>query len=209
MEITELSPYKGDTWRLELDGETEVYINAAVVEDHGLCEGMELDEDTLEEIRGADTLRKAKKRALYLLGVRQYCYNELYGKLRASYPEEIAHAAASYMKESGYINDEEYAEKLAAYLIHTKHWGLRKARYEMLHRGLDDYLVEDALAEYDEDDIDEEITELIERKYYGKIQDYDDRRRTIAALARRGYDYTAVKRCIEMILEDRDEDESE
>ena len=33
MEITELSPYKGDTWRLELDGETSVYINAAMVED--------------------------------------------------------------------------------------------------------------------------------------------------------------------------------
>ncbi|MDE7192728.1 MAG: RecX family transcriptional regulator [Oscillospiraceae bacterium] len=49
----------------------------------------------------------------------------------------------------------------------------------------------------------------MERKYYGKIQDYDDRRRTVAALARRGYDYTAVKRCIERILEDMDEDESE
>ena len=98
---------------------------------------------------------------------------------------------------------------MAEHLIHTKHWGLRKARYEMLHRGLDENLVEDALAEYDEDDIDEEITELIERKYYAKIQDYDDRRRTVAALARRGYDYTAVKRCIETILEDQDEDESE
>ncbi len=209
MEITGLSPYKGDTWRLELDGETSVYINAAMVEDYGLSEGRELDEDTLEEIRCADTLRKAKKRALYLLGTRQYCYNELYSKLRSSYTEEIAHAAASYMKESGYVNDEEYASKLAEHLIHTKHWGLRKARYEMLHRGLDENLVEDALAEYDEDDIDEEITELIERKYYAKIQDYDDRRRTVAALARRGYDYTAVKRCIETILEDQDEDESE
>lgn len=209
MEITELSPYKGDTWQMELDGETTVYINSAMVEDHGLCEGMELDEAMLEEIRSADTLRKAKKRALYLLGARQYCYNELFNKLRASYPEETAHAAAEYMRESGYINDEEYAEKLAAYLIHTKHWGLRKAKYEMLHRGLDNDLVEDALAAYDEDDIDEEIIELIERKYYGKIQDYDDRRRTVAALARRGYDYTAVKRCIERILEDQDEDESE
>ena len=106
MEITGLSPYKGDTWRLELDGETSVYINAAMVEDYGLSEGRELDEDTLEEIRCADTLRKAKKRALYLLGTRQYCYNELYSKLRSSYTEEIAHAAASYMKESGYVNDE-------------------------------------------------------------------------------------------------------
>lgn len=77
----------------------------------------------------------------------------------------------------------------------------------MLHRGLDENLVEDVLAEYSDDDIDEEITELLERKYYSKIQDYDDRRRTIAALARRGYDYRAVKRCIESLLEDYDDDE--
>lgn len=207
MEITELSEYKGDTWRLELDGNAVYFVNISVIIDYELHKGQELTEEVLEEICNADTLRKAKRRALYLLGTRQYCRMELYKKLRVSYAEEIAHAAVSYVQENGYVNDEEYAPKLAEYLIHTKHWGLRKARYEMLHRGLDENLVEDVLAEYSDDDIDEEITELLERKYYSKIQDYDDRRRTIAALARRGYDYRAVKRCIESLLEDYDDDE--
>lgn len=202
MEITELSVYKGDTYKLELDGELTYFINSAVVSDFMLRKGGELSGDALAQIRQADTKRKAKKRALYLLGSKQYCYRELLKKLRQSYSEEAAREAADAMRDYGYVNDEEYAPKLADYLIHTKRYGLRKARYEMLRRGLDSELVENTLAEYSDEEIYEEITELLERKYYNKIAEHDDRRRTIAALARRGYDYNAVKLCIERLLED-------
>lgn len=203
MEITALEEYKGETWRLELDGsrETTYFINASVVDEFMLKKGQELSGDALARIQGADTLRKAKRRALYLLGSRQYCRGELLKKLRQTYGEDIARSAVDYVTELGYVNDEEYAPKLAEYLIHTKRWGLRRTRYEMLRRGLDEELVDNALAEFSEEEIDEEITALLEKRYSAKIQDYDDRRRTIAAFARRGYDYRAVKRCIEALLE--------
>lgn len=205
MLITGLSVFKGDTYKLELDGELTYFINSTVVSDFMLRKGGELSGDALSQIQQADTKRKAKKRALYLLGTKQYCYNELYSKLRRSYDEDAAREAADAMRDYGYVNDEEYAPKLADYLIHTKRYGLRKARYEMLHRGLSAELVENTLAEFSDEEIYEEITDLLERKYYGKIADYDDRRRTIAALARRGYDYNAVKHCIERLLESYDE----
>ncbi len=205
MQITELSVFKGDTYKLELsDGQT-FFVNCAIVTDFDLHKGGELSGDRLRQLQLEDTKRKAKKRALYLLGTKQYCYKELYGKLRRSYDEETARYAADAMRDYGYVNDEEYAPKLAEYLIHTKHYGLRKARYEMLHRGLSEELVQNTLDGFSVDEIDEEITELLERKYYNKIADYDDRRRTIAALARRGYDYTSVKRCIERVLEEKDD----
>ncbi len=207
MEITDLSEYKGDTWKLELDGADVYYVNMSVVSDFSLQKGMELDGDVLSEILGADKFRKAKKRALYLLSVREYCEGELYKKLLQNYDEDTAREAAAAMREYGYINDEDFAPMLAESLIHNKHMGLRKARFEMLRRGLDENLVEDVLSEYSEDDIDEEITNLLEKKYSNKLRDRDDRRRTIAALARRGYDYYAVKRCIEALLEDSDEDD--
>lgn len=209
MEITELSVYKGDTWRLELDHDTEqtFFVNCSVVSDFLLRKGQEISGEALCEIRSADALRKAKRRALYLLGSRQYCYAELLKKLRATYGETVARKAADYMCVLGYVNDEDYAPKLAEYLIHTKHYGLRKSRFEMIHRGLSESLVDNVLAEYSEGEIDEEITELLERKYYAKIEDYADRQRTIAALARRGYDYRSVKRCIERMLENYEDDE--
>ena len=209
MIITELSVYKGDTYKLVLDDDMTYFVNSAVVSEFLLRKGGELSGDRLAQIQQADTRRKAKKRALYLLGTRQYCYKELYDKLRRSYDEDTSREAADAMREYGYVNDEEYAPKLAEYLIRSKRWGIRKAKYEMLHRGLSAQLVENVLAEYSEDDISEEITELLERKYYNKIADPDDRRRTIAAMARRGYDYNSVKRCIEKLLEDAEYEDYE
>lgn len=211
MKITELSVYKGDTFKLVLDNDPEqtFFVNAAVVNDFSLRKGQELCGSTLSEIKSADTLRKAKRRALYLLGEKQFARKELEQKLKLTYGAETAKKAVDYMCELGYINDEEYAPKLAEYLIHSKRYGMRKARYEMLRRGLEENLVDDVLAEIGEDEIDEEIMSLLERKYYAKISDFDDRRRTIAALARRGYDYRAVKRCIERLLDDYEEDEED
>lgn len=206
MLITALSVFKGDTYKLELDdGELTFFVNSTVVSDFMLHKGEELNGDRLAQIQQADTRRKAKKRALYLLGSKQYCYKELLTKLMRTYDEDTARYAADAMLDYGYVNDEDYAPKLAEYLIHTKRYGLRKAKFEMLRKGLCAELVENTLAEYSDEEIYEEITELLERKYYNKIADYDDRRRTIAALARRGYDYTSVKHCIEQLLEEHED----
>lgn len=208
MNITRLEEYKGETWEIELDGERRFFVNGSVVREFDLEKGQRVTKSELDRIIGADTLRKAKKRALYLLGERSLCRGELLAKLTKTYGESVAEAAAEYVCGLGYVDDEEYAAKLAVYLIKRKRWGLRKARYEMLHRGLDGELVDNALSEISEEELDEELTALIEKKYGAKIQDRDDRRRTIAALARRGYDFGSIKRCIEAVaqsVEDQDE----
>lgn len=207
MLITELLEHKGNTWKIELDGERRYFVNSTIVLEFGLEKGQTLSRDELSKIRAADTLRKAKARALYLLGERAMCLVELKTKLTRTYGEEVAAEAAEYAESLGYINDEEYALRLAEYLIKRKRWGARRARLEMLRRGLDRELVENTLADIPEDEIDEELTALIAGKYANKIQDYDDRRRTIAALARRGYDFGAIKRCIEAYLDESAGDE--
>lgn len=159
-----------------------------------------------EPLNTEEALSRAKKRALYLLGERQYCRGELLCKLTKTYGAEIAETAVDYVCERGYVNDEDYAPRFAEYLITRKHWGIRRVRAEMLHRGLDRELVEYTLADIPTEELDEELTSLIERKYADKIRDFDGRRRTIAALARRGYDFGAIKRCIEFVVQN-DEDE--
>lgn len=207
MKITYLAEYKGDTWEARLEGGERFYINRSVAEEYSLSEGMDLPLSALEQIKSADIVRKAKKRGLYLLGERSMCRGELLQKLTKTYGAEIAEEAVEYIDGLGYINDEDYAPRLAEYLIHRKRFGIRRAKQEMIKRGLDRELVENVLADLPEDELDEELRALIEKKYYAKIGTYDDRRRTIAALMRRGYDYSAVKRCIEAVAECADEDE--
>lgn len=205
MEITELCEYKGDTWQIELDGDRKYYVNGSIVGEYELEKGQTITNGELSRIKDADTLRKAKKRALYLLGERMMCRGELLSKLTKTYGEEIAEQAADYVCDLGYVNDEQYAPKLADYLIKRKKLGVRRARYEMLRRGLDRELVENTLADIPDDEIDEELTALISKKYSQKVSDYDNRRRTIAALARRGYDFGAIKRCIDAFVQNTED----
>lgn len=206
MTITKLAEYKGDTWEIELDGERKVFVNGSIVEEFNVKKGQALTAAALEQITGADVLRKAKKRALYLIGEREMCRGELLKKLTKTYGGEIAEEAAEYVCGLGYVNDGEYAPKLAEYLIKRKRWGVRRVRYEMIMRGLDRELVENTLADVPGEELDEELITLIEKRYINKIADFDDRRRTIAALARRGYDFGSIKRCIEAVLEDNEDD---
>lgn len=159
------------------------------------------EKETPEEL-----LKRAKKRALYLLGERAFCRVELLGKLTKTYGSEIAGKAMEYVDRLGYINDEEYASKYADYLIHRKKHGIFRAKREMLMKGLDREIVESALSEFSSEEIDEELTELIEKRYSAKISDFDDRRRTTAALVRRGYNFGEVRRCIEYVLQNREEE---
>lgn len=207
MKITSLAEYKGDTWEIVLDSGKKIFVNELVVSDYRLFEGKEISSADLSAITSADLVRKAKKRALYLLGERAYCRGELYSKLEKTYNAEIAEEAVSYVEELGYIDDEDYAGKLAEYLIKVKKHGVYRAKQEMLHKGLSRELCENALAEFSEEELDEELTELIGKKYIDKIADFDGRRRTVAALVRRGYDFTSVKRCIAKCLENFDDEE--
>ncbi|MCH5207456.1 MAG: regulatory protein RecX [Oscillospiraceae bacterium] len=209
MLITSLSVYKGDTWEIVIDSGCKYYINGFVIARFGLKKGEELSDGRLEEIIAADTLRKAKKRALYLLGERAYCSGELKKKLSKTYGVEIAESAVDYALELGYINDEDYAGKYAEYLIKSKRHGVSRARREMLMKGLSKEITENALAEFTEEELDEELMYLIRRKYSEKIGDHDSRRKTIAALARRGYDFGSIKRCIEAVINEKLDEEFE
>ena len=209
MLITSLLAYKGDTWEVELDSKRKYFVNSSVVERFELARGRELSDERLGEILGADTLRKAKKRALYLLGERAYCAGELRKKLERTYGGEIAESAVEYVSELGYIDDEDYAKKYAEYLITSKRHGISRARREMLMKGLSREITENALADFSEEELDEELLFVIRRKYSEKIGDYDSRRRTIAALARRGYDLSSIRRCIETVINEKLDEEFE
>jgi regulatory protein len=100
------------------------------------------------------------------------------------------------VREIGYQNDEKYAEKYAAVLVESKHCGIRKARWEMKQKGLPDDIIEAALEKYNDDEIIEIITKIIERKYADNLDDRAGIKKTTDALMRRGYDYSDIKTAI-------------
>ncbi len=189
--IDTLEKYKGKTWTVELsDGET-FYINEDTVFDFSLKKGQEITEERLEEVKTADLFRKARERALYLLDYRDYSFTELYKKLEGTYTEEISLEVMRRLAESGLINDRRYAETLARKYMVTKKFGYYRARQEMIMKGLDRDIVEQALLVYEDDTL-ERLEELVESKYARKITDGKSLEKVKNALVRQGYSYSDI-----------------
>lgn len=170
---------------------------------------MSLFEEEETELEYNAEYSKARKRAMYLLGDRDYSAAALREKLLKNYSSETADRVIEDMKGYGFLNDEEYARKLAASLVRGKKYGLYRAKSEMKRKGIADSIAEAALSEYEREDYFEELIEVIRKKYSDRIQDKDDRRRTVNALVRRGYGFSEIKEAVLEVLREQAEDDDD
>ncbi len=157
-------------------------------------------------------LETAKKRALYLLGGKDYSRKELLDKLLKNYSRETSEEAVRQMAEYGYLDDRKYAFKLAKKYIEVRKYGRGRAKMMMTAKGLDSALAEEALGQYSEQDIVDGILSIIEKKYQDRlltdgIEGRKEREKVMAALMRRGFEYRYVKTAVDLVCEtDYDED---
>lgn len=157
-------------------------------------------------------LETAKKRAMYLLGGRDYSRKELLDKLLKNYDRETCEAAVEQMAEYGYLDDRKYAAKLARKYVAVRRYGKSRAKMMMIQKGLGSALADEALSRYSDDDMIEEITALIEKKYIGRLssdgaEGMKETQKVMGALARRGYGYEDIKTAISRIRENAEFDE--
>lgn len=159
-----------------------------------------------------DEFETAKRRAIYLLGGRDYGRNELIAKLKNNYSETTAVKVADLMREYGYIDDGKYAEKLAKQYITVKKYGKSRAAVMMRQKFLDPQTIEEALERYTSDDIVSEIAEILRKKYADRlflegIDGKKEMQKVISALARRGYGYNDIKSALYIVKEEAENQE--
>ena len=154
----------------------------------------------------------AKRRAMHLIGGRDYGRNELIEKLKNNYSEKTAVTVAEMMCEYGYIDDDRYAEKLARQYITVKKYGKSRAAAMMRRKLLETETIEAALEKYSKDDITAEIAGILRKKYsdrlfHSGIEGKKEMQKIIAALARRGYSYNDIKSALYIVKDDMNEED--
>ena len=117
MKILSIQKYKGLTYCVEFYEGDKIYLHQEIISDYSLKSEMEITQEVVDEMNYTSDLRRARERALYLLGYRDHSYKELFNKLEKNYPEEVCFEIANKMVGLGLINDERYAEKLARDMI--------------------------------------------------------------------------------------------
>ena len=212
MKITSVSKYKGSTYEAELDDGRKLYLHADIITDFGIHAGMETDRETLKKIVYASNFRRAYQRALYLLDYRDYTYSEMFRKLVENYKSEALYTAVmKRLTEHGFINDERYAERMARKLVEIKHFGYRRCKREIMLKGVDQFIAEDALTPYSET-FGENLMELLRTKHSRYLTDIEDRKsieKVKSALVRYGYDFSEINRAVKEYFESRNDLEEE
>jgi len=196
MKITEAAVRRRRLYLLRLEDGRELSVDRQTFDESPYRVGGDITEQQLDTLLESSQYNRARERALYLLGLRDYGCRELQQKLLTEATPEIAAAVVERLRQVGLLDDSRFAARLARHLGEYKQYPRRRIRQELLRRGVDAATVEEALESLEGEDFQQALA-LIEKKYYNKINNPEDRQRTIAALARRGFTYAAIRRALE------------
>lgn len=202
MEITEITPAKGTRYTVSVDGEYWYILDEEIIAANQLQPGVQVTSELLDRLKEQAERRKAKERALYLLSYRDHSRGELVEKLCKSVSLEIAEETADKMEGFGYLDDGNYARKLARELLRQKKYGDYRAKFEMKKKRLPDDLIDEAIALAKQDcDPQEMIREVVERKYLRYLGDRKGVQKVTNALVRLGHSYSDIKAVISELRE--------
>ena len=205
MKIIEISRRRRSLYRLDFEQGDSIEVDVRTFDESRFAVGQEITEEQLNTLLATSRYNRARERALYLLGLRDYACKELEEKLYFEADPVTAAAVVERLCEVGLLDDERYAARLARSLSEVKHYPRRRIEQELRHRGISPVLAQ-ATAEQVEGEDYEQALAILRKKYYNKLNDPDSRRRVTAALARRGFSYGAIRRAMdEMEIPDDEE----
>ncbi len=198
MKITEVSAQKNNPRRVNvyLDGEYVLSLDDVDAVVLGIKAGREISEDELRNLLFESQFGKAKAKALDILSSKNISTKALTDELtKKGYDKAVVTQAVDELKELGYLNDYDYAVMFLE-VCREKLWGIKKARYELKQRGIDDFTLEDALCEVTLCGA-QEIAEAIGTKYaHEDVADIKTKQKIMRYFSTRGFDFSDIEKAI-------------
>ena len=211
--ISAIRPHRRNSDRVEVDvgGETFVVAPEFVVR-AGLREGEPLAGAARQALEAESAVVRAVDRGLLLLAHRARGRTELARRLtRLGMPAEAVQAALDRLAQLGYLDDAAFARQLARGRMLASGQSRHRIRSELLRKGVDRAVADDAIDEtLAAEDVDERsIIERVAAKKARTLASLDAptrRRRLYAFLARRGFDSEEIRRVVDALAVDQDEE---
>ena len=161
----------------------------------------EINDEELTELLDAVSFRRAYNKGLDLLSRRPHGTKELVKKLcEKGHEKESAEKACDRLLELGLLNDEEFARMLANELYERKGYGIKRIKQELVFRGIEREIAENAIESLDID-TQTRIILVIKKKYLNKLNDEKGIKRAVDGLMRLGYSYSDIKNALNSISE--------
>lgn len=200
MRITDLRETKRGRMAVDVDGDFCFALHPEVFAACGWRVGDEVEPDELAGAQYQSEVRMCKDKALRLLSGQDYTRRQLLERLCRTQDSSAAEEAVERMAELGLVDDYQYAMRCARDLVHLRAFSPRRVEQELRRRGVDEEIIEEAIAQFEEDDPCEAIAAFLRRRHPAVLLGEADeraRRRAVAALQRLGYAYGDIRHVLE------------
>lgn len=144
------------------------------------------------------SFEQAKEKALRILEYRSHSEREMRDKLKraGAQSDDIEHVL-SFLREYRFLNDGDYAVRLAKDLKNLRKLGKNRVRAELVKKGIAPELIQNALEEIDWDSEDI-LLPMVKKKLMGNF-DKKNKDKCIRYFLYKGYSFDEIKHAIEKI----------
>lgn len=210
--ITKISENKKNSNRVSIYADEEFLLSCdkELIFKRGLVKGMKIDTDLLLEIAEEDTFIRARETALRSLERTMKTEEEIQKKLlEKEFDDDTIARVISLLKEYNLLNDARYAELYLKEKLRSR--GQKKAKFELLHKGVDKEVLNEALDSLKDSSLEEETCFKLAKKKYDQLckreQDpFKLKSKLYTFLAGKGYEYELISSTLRKILADSDEE---
>jgi hypothetical protein len=131
MKIIEVSRRRRQLYLLTIEGGDPIEVDVRTFDESPYRAGCDVTEEQLNTLLASSQHNRARERALYLLGLRDYACKELEQKLYTEASPETAAAVVERLRQVGLLDDQRYAARLARSLSEGKHYPRRRIEQEL------------------------------------------------------------------------------
>ena len=191
--VTRLEPQKKNPQRLNvyLDGEFAFGISRAAAP--WLAEGNQLSKQKINDLQEKDHFEGAYQRAINFLSYRIRSEKEIRQNLtKHDVPEDVIEGVLGKLRGVSLVNDQDFASRWVENRVQFKPRGKRALSSELFQKGINNEIIEDALAELDEEELAFKCARSRIRKFTG-LEEKAFQKKLSGLLTRRGFPYHITK----------------
>lgn len=194
MKITALSHRKKGLTAVTFEDGSELLIDSELISKKGLMVQSEVED--LDKLLYESDFKRAKSRALWYLSRRDHSRKELYDKLLSGgFSDRAAFDSVERMSELGLVDDLAYAKRLYEQLVGCNCASKREATLKLKLKGIHPDIIKEILEDNMTDEC-ENIKLLINKKYAKHLDTEEGVKKTFAALIRKGFSFSDVRKAL-------------
>ena len=195
MIITEIKPQKKHLFEIKFDNGKTVLLDKDYVLENGIRVGDKKTPNELKEMFSNSEEKRAKSLAVWHIERGSLSKKKLLEKLlKAGIQKDACHKAVLRMEELDLINDKELAEYLAEQYLKNG-ISVFEAENKIVLKGIDRQTAKAALDLFEVDAV-SQIKLTINKKYCSKLGDKENIPKVFAALQRKGFKYSDIKKVL-------------